>query len=604
MEHNEYLRALRRRWWVPVLAALAALVATLVSTSSDAERDRANRRFSAAHVVSLLPELNSQKDARAAVLSGAVRLFRSPDVASRAAAELDVEGDGEDLAARVDVTLEKRRGTITFATTGRDRDRVALVANVFAQEALALQLELEEAAYEGDLERTSERVESLKTRLNALDAQLGGAATPNAAVRATRDALATQLTAAVGHQADLETRGPPADRFTTVREAKGAPVVSAAGEGFGPPESRRGRFALALVLALVLAVAVVVVLDRFDMRLVDKATAERAFGLPVLTEVPQLARDGSRAAVEMATMPLSPVAEAFRRLRSAILLPPPVPGLPEIQIVLVTSPGAGQGRTTTVANLAASFAEAGRSVLVIDCDLRRPALDQLLDVGWGLGLTDVLVDGGRTYGLTDVARPTSVPGVRLVPSGTPQPNPAVLLTGARETLQRSRAEADVVIVDTAAALEFNDAAELAPAADAVLVVARAGETGADEARRMAELLARLGTPVLGVVLTARPAGWRLRLPPRFGRRRGGAPPEGFDPGPGIGGAPDGGSPAPSMPDPEPTQAGATLAAVPPEASPGPATTMPVLEPGSRLHGRRTGLLGDRLRRSRSLRRAP
>lgn len=581
MEPNEYLRALRRRWWVLALAAAAAVVATLLVTPSDAERNRASRRFAAAHTIALVPSINSQKVVRSTVLTGAVRLFNSPELARRVAAEVEFEGHPEELATRIGITADKKRGTITFATLAPTKREVVKVADVTARVAMELQREVNEETYERDLGRINDRVDTLKERLNELDA---AAQTGSATARATREALGLQLTTAVGQQLDLEGEGPADDQFATITEATAVRASSASGESFGPPESRRGRLVLALVLALGLAAAVVVVLDRYDTRLSDKDTAEHAFGLPVLTEVPwHSGRGRGRLAVETAVQPLSPAAESYRRLRSSILLPSsvrpidpdvvaphPVPAAMgdfadeerrgrsrEIKVILVTSPGPREGRTTTVANLAASLAEADRSVLVIDCDLRHPALDQMLEVGPGLGLTDVLMDRGRSYRLNDVARATPVPGVRLVPNGTPPLNPAGLMTEAREVLVRCRAAADVVIVDSAAALVYNDAAELAPAADAVVVVASAGRTSVADARRMTELLTRLGAPIAGVVLVARPAGWLARLAgrgPRFGGSRPSGPPPPSEPD-------EGRRPGPyeSPPDPVPAHSGASLA---------------------------------------------
>lgn len=563
VEPTEYLRALRRRWWVPAVAILAALLATLVVTPTDAERARAARRFAAEHTIALTPSGRLTGDSSTTpveFLAESARLFRGPEVARRVSASLGLRGDPETLASRVAITVNKKRGIITFAATGRDEAEVARVVNTFAEEAMSFQLELHEQAYEQEVERTAARVQALTAQLNDVESQMNAAKTDNSSLKATRDALAAQLTPSIARQAELAGRGPPTADFATVSDA--TPVLISEepdNDGFSPPASRRGRLVLAIALALTLAVAVVLVLDRFDTRLRTKAAAESAFGLPVLAEVPRVPRrHRSEWAVVTATNPLSTVAEAYRGLRSAIMLAPAVPRLGPrvsvrasreggvekgpakaaepghayelrfeplpatsegIKVILVTSPGVAEGKSTTVANLAASFAEADRSVVVIDCDLRRPSLDRLLDVDTRLGLSDVLVNKGTSYRLTDVARPTSIPGVRLVSSGTPAPNPARLLTEAREVLLRCRGAADVVIVDTPAALVMNDAAELVPAADAVVVVVRAGKTTTDAAGLMAELLARLGAPVFGVALIGVEGGRKLRPFPGRGAHR-------------------------------------------------------------------------------------
>ncbi|MGH9151959.1 MAG: AAA family ATPase [Acidimicrobiales bacterium] len=557
MEPRDYLRAVGRRWWVLVIAAVAAVVAVVVTTPSDAERAR-DRRFSADHTIALPPSggLSAESNtARGEFLAASARLFRSPEVARRVSETLDRD-DPESLASAVNVTVNRKRGTITFTATGRHGAEVARVVDTFAEAATNFQLELESTAYEEDVERTAARLESLRAQLNDVESQIGAARSDSSSLKATRDALASQLAVTIGHQASLADRGPPAPHFTTVSTARPVPVTDAAGDGFRPPESRRGRSALALVLALTLAVAVVLALDRFDMRLRTKAAAEHAFGLPVVAEVPLRGGRHSQSP-EAATNPLSPVAEAYRAVRSAIMLARAVPRLgpagmdpveagpngtsaprdrrhayelrfepllgagEAIKVIVVTSPGIGEGKSTTVANLAASFAEADRSVLVVDCHLRRPTLDRLLGVDAQFGLSDVLVSRDTRYRLTDIARTTSVPGVRLVPSGTPMSNPAALLTGAREMLLRCRDSADVVIVDTPAALSMNDAAELMPAADAVVVVARAGTTTSEAAHRMTALLGRLGVRVFGVALIGVGRGAKVQQLSTRRRRRSG-----------------------------------------------------------------------------------
>jgi capsular exopolysaccharide synthesis family protein len=167
-------------------------------------------------------------------------------------------------------------------------------------------------------------------------------------------------------------------------------------------------------------------------------------------------------------------------------------------VVLVTSGAPGDGKTTTVANLAATMAESGRSVLVLGCDFRRPEVHRYFEVAAAPGIADVLT-GSATRRLEDIARPTTTPGVWVAPSGEGLRNLGDLAAGGRDMVAQARALADVVIIDTAPILATNDAAELIPSCDAVVLVARIGKTTVDVARRTRDLLERLGAPVAGVV---------------------------------------------------------------------------------------------------------
>ncbi len=168
-------------------------------------------------------------------------------------------------------------------------------------------------------------------------------------------------------------------------------------------------------------------------------------------------------------------------------------------MILVTSPAPGDGKTTTVANLAATMAEAGRRVLVLGCDFRRPEIHTYFGVSTSPGIADVLTGFGDQR-LEDVVRATGIPGISIAPSGSKLRSFGDVAAAGRDLVEQARSLADIVIIDTAPLLATNDASELIPACDAVVVVARMGKTTSDGARRTRFLLERLGAPVAGVVV--------------------------------------------------------------------------------------------------------
>ncbi|CAN5133469.1 hypothetical protein BH24ACT1_BH24ACT1_11320 [soil metagenome] len=171
------------------------------------------------------------------------------------------------------------------------------------------------------------------------------------------------------------------------------------------------------------------------------------------------------------------------------------------QVVLVTSPGAQEGKSSASVNLAAALAEAGKSVVALDFDLRRPRLHEFFDEDrHQRGLTDALALSGRRLILEEIVRRTSVPDVRVVLSGSAVVNPSELLPGARQLIGMARDMAEVVLIDTPPVLVASDAVQLIPAADVVVIACRTGRTRAAEAARARQLLARLDAPVLGLVL--------------------------------------------------------------------------------------------------------
>jgi len=169
-----------------------------------------------------------------------------------------------------------------------------------------------------------------------------------------------------------------------------------------------------------------------------------------------------------------------------------------IHVILVTSPGAGEGKSVTAANLALTMArEYQRPTCIIDANLRSPMLQQLFGLPDGPGLSDVLA-GHAT--LEDALTTIENLGVTVLPAGTCPQHPAELLGAAmmRQTLDRLRLQFDRIIVDTPAALARADMGLLTPLVDRIVLVVRAGVT---PKASITEVVTALDTRrLLGVVL--------------------------------------------------------------------------------------------------------
>jgi len=165
----------------------------------------------------------------------------------------------------------------------------------------------------------------------------------------------------------------------------------------------------------------------------------------------------------------------------------------------VTSAAQGEGKSTTVANLALALAQSGRHVIVIDADLRRPGQHTLFGLDRDEGLSNVLQHDDSQLPLQD----TAAAGVRVLTSGPLPSNPLEALASRRfdQTLALARAQADFVLVDTPPAGALADVAVVAPRLEGMLLVVSAGKTKRDLARRARDQLERVNANVLGVVLT-------------------------------------------------------------------------------------------------------
>jgi capsular exopolysaccharide synthesis family protein len=281
------------------------------------------------------------------------------------------------------------------------------------------------------------------------------------------------------------------------------------------------RGAAAGLAGLFIGAGLALLVDRFDVKIRSRRDAEDLFGVPVLAGVPKLGRRSRRAGSQIVTLarPFSAAADAYRRLRTTVelmLLPAPDrlhtngssgngagTAAPETPIViLITSSHAGEGKSTVVANLAGAFSEAGERVLVCDCDFRRPALHSFLRPTEVRTLASVLETDARPR-LDTVVTSTVLRNVWLLRAADVKErvaNPTGLLTAQRTLIEQARNHADVILVDTAPLLSANDANDLLPIADAVLVVASSGATRRDEALQVRERLDLVAAPFMGVVL--------------------------------------------------------------------------------------------------------
>ena len=204
----------------------------------------------------------------------------------------------------------------------------------------------------------------------------------------------------------------------------------------------------------------------------------------------------------MLETPTSQAAEAYRSMRTAVQFL----GLDKpLKVIGITSPAAGDGKTTTIANLAVSFARAGQRVVVVSGDMRRPRIHTFFGVANDTGLTSVLLDHEPAgHGLRTVE---GEPYIRVLASGPIPPNPAEVLSLDRvRTLIADIAQgAEIVLIDCPPTLPVTDALLLSRLIDGMLIVASAGVTKRRDLQRTCELLRQVGAPLLGTILNRVPA---------------------------------------------------------------------------------------------------
>ena len=254
-----------------------------------------------------------------------------------------------------------------------------------------------------------------------------------------------------------------------------------------------------VVLALFLAMGLAIGLELLDTTVRTPQDIVRHLRLPLLGTVPHADDeevDIQRVETAVRDAPRSMIAEAFRGVRTNLQFSAP----PDRQrSLLVTSPRPDDGKTTIACNLAAAQAMAGRRVLLVDANLRRPALHRVFEKVPSQGLSNCLV-GGAT--LDQVVTKTSLANLDVVGSGPTPPNPAELLNSelARRFIEQALGRYDQVILDTPPVLLASDAAALGGMVDGVILVCRAKDNSRGQAQRAVSLLDHVGANVFGGVL--------------------------------------------------------------------------------------------------------
>jgi capsular exopolysaccharide synthesis family protein len=253
--------------------------------------------------------------------------------------------------------------------------------------------------------------------------------------------------------------------------------------------------ALGIALGFLVGTGLALLRNAFDQSIKSRDQLRLAVDAPVLGMI-AADKDVPRHPLAFRAKPNARVAEAFRQLRANLHF---VDVNDDHQVILVTSASPGDGKTTTVCNLALATADAGRRVLVIEADFRRPRAADLFGFKRTVGLTNVLA--GRMDWMPAVQRWHDC--LDVLPSGPLPPNPSELLSlpTMDRLLADVRARYDVVIIDSPPLVAVSDASVLAPRVDGVVLVVRWGRTTTSAAGDAAESLRTVSARLLGSVMT-------------------------------------------------------------------------------------------------------
>ena len=277
----------------------------------------------------------------------------------------------------------------------------------------------------------------------------------------------------------------------------------------GPARTR--NIVIAFILSLLSGIGLAFLLDFLDDTIKSVDDVDRYIHLPALALIPAAPSDKPRlrgarvpatpndtTALAMVGDVRSPIAEAYRHLRTSLLLSSA--GTPP-KTILVTSSQPSEGKTTTAINTAFMLAQTGAQILIIDCDLRRPRLHAQFNLSNARGLTNCL--SGESDDLDSLIQTyEKQPNLKVLPSGPIPPNPAELLGSdeMRRLLTTLREKFAHIIVDSPPAISFTDASILSTFVDGVILVVHGGHSSRAVVRRAKQQLLDVGAHIFGVVL--------------------------------------------------------------------------------------------------------
>ena len=500
MELREYWPFLRRWLWLVVLSTVLAgsgayfvnrntqpVYRSTVTLRLDLASGDLTNEYAAAMAANQLAGTYSAQIKMRPVLKAALQTLDLQDTMSPGG-----------LASRVTVAPVGDTQLIRVSVQDTDPQMAAAMANQIAEAFIAQNQEFEQNRFADSKLSLSEQMalmqEELETTQAALDA-FGSPTTPEDKIEVGRLdlTLASQQAAYANLLSHYE--------GIRIAEASGSSNVLVAEEAipiYSPirPRTMTNTLLTALVAAL-LVLGIIFLVEYLDDTVKTPEDLASVVDLSTLGAIAEIEGRTGRDRLVTVLAPRSAISEAYRMLRTNIQFAG-VDG--QVKSIMVTSSGSGEGKSTTVANLAIVMAQTGRRVILIDADLRRPVQHRLFELPNSKGLTTALLDLNTPP--REHLQDTLVPGLQIMTSGAIPPNPAELLGSQRQAalLADLEKEADLIILDSPPVLTVADALVLAPRVNGVLLVVEVGSTRRGAIQKAADALLHTDARMLGVAL--------------------------------------------------------------------------------------------------------
>lgn len=273
--------------------------------------------------------------------------------------------------------------------------------------------------------------------------------------------------------------------------------------------NKKKNLAIGIILGLSFGIGLAFFLESLDTSVKSETDVEKFLNLPVLALIPNINTNGeihlgrARHSKEFYTQKLLPsfvniphLYEAHRNLQLNFAF---VNLSQNLKAILLTSAGAGDGKTLNSINMAYLFARLGTKTLIIDCDLRRPMIHKILGLKQAPGLSQVLIHETE---FETAVRHLDADNLDVMPCGTLPPNPSDLLNTPQmeQLIRKLKSQYDLIILDAPPVIAVTDSIVLSSKVDGICLVVRANKTRRDAIKRAKELLGKGGTKIIGIIL--------------------------------------------------------------------------------------------------------
>ena len=412
-----------------------------------------------------------------------ILLLQGNAVYEKVRANLGLTGYPPGVAALASDTAD----LIQVAVSSGDPRTAAILVDAYMAAYTSVKLEASVARFDARIREIQLQIADAQAQIDAIDEKIGSSSAP------TNLQAADERRALVARQASFqETLGQL--QVDAALQTGGAEVVQA---GFVPSEPVKPTLIKTMILALItglgLGVGGAFALDALDGSIRRPEDLEKLDRAMVLLASSRALTTPDQRPVSL-SQPDNAAVESYRSLRTNVQFL----GIDrELKVIQFTSSVAGEGKTTTAANLAVVLAQTGADVVLVDADLRRPRIDKVFAIDGAGGLTNSLLSTDYLLNTTQLAD-----HLWVMPAGPLPPNPSEILSSRRmvEIITALRQRFDFVIVDSPPVLLVSDPLAVSRQVDGVIMVVEAGKTSAAQANKAIADLEQVGAPLLGVVL--------------------------------------------------------------------------------------------------------